>query len=388
MAIYFDNAATSYPKPSCVMEAMRHYFERIGANSGRSAHRLAHEASKLVFEARESIAELIGAKDSSRVVFTQNATEGLNLTILGLLNGGNQVITTSMEHNSVMRPLRWLERTKRVKVQVVKCSPDGVLDPNDIKRKINLKTKLIIATHASNVIGTIIPIREIGKLAKEYEIPFLVDAAQTAGCLPIDVDKDCIDLIAFSGHKELLGPQGTGCLWIREGIEPTPLKFGGTGSRSASELQPDFLPDKCESGTLNLIGIAGLGASVKFILDKGVEVIRDAGKELTQYLLHKLGGVDSLIIYGPKKGELQVPVVSINVVGMEPSEVGYLLDKCYDIAVRVGLHCAPRAHKTMGTFPRGTVRISLGLFNTKDEIDKLCDALAEIVKENSNNTKF
>jgi len=359
---------------------MRRYFEDIGANSGRSAHKLAQEASRLVFETREGIAKLLGVKDSSRIIFTLNATGGLNLAILSSLKEGDRVITTSMEHNSVMRPLRFLEKKRGIKVDVIKCSEAGVIEPDDIKKKITKNTRLVIATAASNVVGTIMPIRDIGKIAREHNIPFLVDAAQTAGSFPINTEESQIDMLAFSGHKGLLGPQGTGCLYIKEGMKLTPLEFGGTGSRSDFEIQPDFLPDKYESGTPNLIGIAGLGASVKFILNEGVESIREKEQKLTKELLQKLKEIKKVIIYGTQDSQRQTSVVSINIKNMESSEVGDILDRDYDIAVRCGLHCAPIAHKTIGTFPSGTVRISSGYFNTEADIDYLSRAIREIAK--------
>ncbi len=380
MSIYLDNAATSYPKPDCVLEAMSYYFKDIGANSGRSAHKQAQEASRLVFEAREGIAKLIGAKDSSRIIFTSNATEGLNTAILGSLEKGNRVITTSMEHNSVMRPLRFLEKNRGIKVDVIKCSEKGILNLDDIKKKITKDTKLIVATTASNVVGTLLPIQNIARIAKEYNILFLVDAAQTIGSIPIDVEESQIDMLAFSGHKGLLGPQGTGCLYIKEDIKLTPLKFGGTGSKSEFETQPDFLPDKYESGTPNLIGITGLGASVKFILDKGVENIREKEKKLTEYLLQELQKIKKVIIYGTQDSQKQTAVVSINIKDMESSDVGDILDRDYEIGVRCGLHCAPIAHQTIGTFPSGTVRISLGYFNTEADIDYLLRAIRKIIQ--------
>lgn len=378
MDIYLDNAATSYPKPECVIKAMEDYFKNIGANAGRAAHRRSIEASKIVFETRELVANLIGATDSSRIIFTQNATESLNLAILGLrLNKGDEVLTSSIEHNSAMRPLKYLERKQKIKIDVVKCGPDGQLDPESIAARITKKTKLIVINHASNVLGTILPVREIGMLAKKYNIPFLVDAAQTIGFVPMNVIKDHLDLLAFSGHKGLLGPQGIGCLYIKEGIELKPLKFGGTGSNSASLLQPDFLPDKYESGTLNLPGIAGLNAGIRFILKKGIDNISDHIQNLTGILIEKLLKLKGITVYGTRNKNLQTGVVSINIKGIEPSEIGRILDKEYDIATRVGLHCSPLAHKTIGTFPKGTVRISLGLFNTVQEIEEVVKALCQ-----------
>ncbi len=378
--IYLDNASTSYPKPKCVIDAIQNYLENIGVNAGRAAYQKAYEASRLVYETRERIALLLGVKDSSRIVFTQNATEAMNLAILGLnLQGGDRVIATSIEHNSVMRPLRFLEKEKKVKIDIIKCSTEGLLGPDEIERRISKKTKLIIMNHASNVMGAILPIKPVGMIAKKYNIPFLVDAAQTTGCLPISVDENNIDLLAFSGHKGLLGPQGVGSLYIREGIELVPLKFGGTGSNSESQFQPDFLPDRYESGTLNLAGIAGLNAGIQFILNKGIDKVRDHIQNLTQILVDRLAMIEQVTIYGPKDKRFQKGVVSINIKNKEPSDVGNVLDKKYNIATRVGLHCSPQTHTTIGTFPKGTVRISPGLFSTTEDISKLCEALCQII---------
>lgn len=378
MAIYLDNAATSYPKPKCVIEAMHKYFEDVGANCGRSAHKNSQEASRIVFEARESLARLIGATDSSRIIFTSNATEALNTAILGVLKEGDEVIASSMEHNSVMRPLRFLEDSRSVVINVVQCSQEGELDPDDVRKMITSRTKLIVITSASNVTGTIMPIREIGKIAREHDIPFLVDAAQTAGCVPLNVTTDPLDIVAFSGHKGILGPQGTGCLYMKEGIDLQPLRFGGTGSRSEFESQPDFLPDQYESGTLNTIGIAGLGAAVNYIRNRSVDSIGAEGQRLTGILLERLSQIDKVTVYGPGDAKGQTGVISITIDGMDPSEVGLELDSRYDIATRVGLHCSPAAHRTLGTFPHGTVRISIGPFNSEDDVDILCGSIEEI----------
>lgn len=378
MSIYLDNAATAFPKLKCVIEAMRLYFEEVGANCGRSAHKQSQEASRIVFETRERVAQLIGAKDASRIIFTSNATEGLNTAIFGLLDEGDGVITSSMEHNSVMRPLRHLEETRSVKINVVPCSSKGELDPDDLGKNISRGTKLIVLTAASNVAGTLMPVHEVAEIAREHDIPFLLDAAQTVGCVPLDVETERLDIVAFSGHKGILGPQGTGCLYIREGIDIQPLRFGGTGSRSEFEFQPVFSPDRFESGTLNIIGLAGLGAAVKYLLQKGVNTIRAQEQRLTHSLSERLSQMKGVILYGPRDPKRQTGLISINVDTLEPSEVGYKLDTQYDIAVRVGLHCSPAAHRTLGTFPQGTVRISPGPFNTEDDIEALCTALEEI----------
>lgn len=381
MGVYLDNAATSFPKPDGVITAMRNYFEHIGANSGRSAYQQAQEASRIVFETRERVAQLIGARDSSRIVFTSNATEGLNTAILGILEEGDEVITTSLEHNSVMRPLRYVEQTRAVGVRVVPCSEKGELDPEDVKKKIGLNTKLIVMMSASNVVGTLLPVSEVSKIAREHGVPLLIDAAQTAGCVPMDVTRDSFDMVAFSGHKGLLGPQGTGCLYIGEGIGPRPLRYGGTGSHSEFEFQPEFLPDRYESGTLNTIGIAGLGAAVTYLLEKGVDTVREEEQRFVDILLSTLSQMGNVTVYGTQDSVSRIGVVSININGKSPSEVGYELDSRYDIAVRVGLHCSPAAHRTIGTFPGGTVRISIGPFITDEDMDTLCGAIEEIVTQ-------
>jgi len=379
MGIYLDNAATSYPKPEAVIKAVKNYMTNIGANAGRSAYLQAIEASRLVFETREAVARLIHVRDSSRIIFTANATEALNLAIIGFnLRNGDVVLTSGLEHNAVMRPLRQIEKEKKIRIGIIRTSRTGEIDLDDLKNKINRKTRLIAINHASNVIGTIQQIREIGKIAGRCNIPLLVDAAQSIGHLEIDVEKDNIDLLAFSGHKGLYGPQGIGCLYIKEGIELRPLKFGGTGSNSESQLQPDFLPDKYESGTLNLPGIAGLKAGVEFITKIGVGKIRSHIQSLTKRLFNKLSEIEEIVIYGPLKTEKCTGVVSITMKNRTPDEIGRFLDNQYNLSVRVGLHCSPQTHKTIGTFPKGTVRISPGFFNKDKDIDSLVEALCAI----------
>lgn len=380
MGIYLDNAATSYPKPESVVEAVADYIRYVGANAGRAAYAKALQASRLVFETREAVAQIIGVRDSSRVVFTGNATEALNLAILGLrLAEGDEVVTSGLEHNSVMRPLRYLEKEKGVKIVIARGPPDGRLTLDELAGKVTSKTRLIVVNHASNVVGTILPVREIGRVARQHNITFLVDAAQTAGCVPISVDEDNVDLLAFSGHKGLLGPQGIGCLYVRAGIGLAPLKFGGTGSHSEHELQPDFLPDMYESGTLNLPGIAGLKAGIEFLNREGVENIRSRVQQLTGTLIQRLSELKGTTIYGTGDENRQTGVVSINLARREPSEIAEILDRVHDVSVRAGLHCSPQAHKTIGTFPSGTVRISLGPFNTGEHIDAVCSALCRTI---------
>ena len=376
--LYLDNAATTFPKPRSVLDAMEKYFSEIGANCGRAAYPLAQEASRMVFETRELVASLIGAPDSSRVVFTSGATEALNLALLGLLREGDRVVTTSMEHNSVMRPLSYLRATRGVEVVRVACSPRGELDPDDVRRALFRGAKMLVSTAASNVCGTLMPLRELGLIAREHDCLFLVDGAQAVGVIPINVTELGIDLLAFSGHKGLLGPQGTGCLYVAPGAEPEPLKFGGTGSRSEEEKQPDFLPDRYESGTLNLVGLAGLGEGVRFIQEKGIAALSQYERKLTAQLLQGLQEIPGARIYGPRDPEKQVSVVSFNLANLSCSQAGELLARDHQVAVRTGLHCSPSAHRTLGTYPHGTVRVSLGPFNTEEDIAFFLHAVEEI----------
>ncbi len=380
--IYLDNAASGWPKPPAVGQAMAHFMEQVGANPGRSGHRLAVEAARTVYGAREDLATLFGANDPLRIVFGLNATEALNLALLGLLRPGDHAITSSMEHNSVMRPLRALQR-QGVELSIVHCSPQGVLDPLAVEAEIRPNTRLIALIHASNVVGTLLPVSAVGRIARRYDLLFLVDAAQTAGAYPIDVEAQDIDLLAFTGHKALLGPQGTGGLYIGPRValdELRPLVRGGTGSRSEAEEQPDFLPDRYESGTLSGVGLAGLAAGVRYLLDEGVARVREYEVELTRRLLAGLQRIPRAILYGSGDAERQIATVSFNVAGLQPSDVGLRLDEEFDIMCRVGLHCSPGAHRTIGTFPGGTVRWSLGYLNTVDEVDAALDALDKIAR--------
>lgn len=381
--IYLDNAATSWPKPPSVATAMTHYMAEIGANPGRSGHRLAVAAARTVYDAREAVADLFHAPDPLHVVFGANATEALNLALNGLLRPGDHVVTGSMEHNSVMRPLRALERGG-VQVTVVRCSPEGVLDPASMAAAVRPNTRLIALTHASNVTGTLLPVAEAGRIARQHDVLLLVDAAQTAGAYPIEMQADGIDLLAFSGHKSLYGPMGTGGLVLGERVDVgllTPLKRGGTGSRSEHEEQPDFLPDLCESGTPNAVGLAGLAAGTRWVLAQGIERIRTHEMALTSQLLSGLAAIAGVTVYGPRDAERQTATVSFTVEGLEPSDIGLRLDDERGIMCRVGLHCAPSAHRTLGTFPTGTVRFGLGAFNTAEEVAAALDAVAVLARD-------
>ncbi|GAB6272794.1 MAG: aminotransferase class V-fold PLP-dependent enzyme [Smithella sp.] len=380
--IYLDNAATSFPKPEAMLAAMTAYQQAIGANPGRSGHGLSIDAGRIVYETRETLARLFNSEDPLRIVLTKNSTEALNIVLKGALKPDDHVITSSMEHNSVMRPLRFLE-SQGVRVSVIPCSPRGELDPEDIKKAIRPATKMVVMTHASNVTGTILPVEAVGAIIREKgDILFCVDAAQTAGALPMDVQKLKIDLLAFTGHKSLYGPQGTGGLYIRKGLEKgiAPLMMGGTGSRSEFEAQPDFMPDKYESGTPNTIGFAGLGAGATYLAGQTMERIRAKEEQLTRRFLERLEAFkDQVTVYGPNDAARQTAVISFNVKNISPSDAAMFFEEKFGILCRPGLHCAPAAHRTIGTFPRGTVRFSFGFFNTSREVDRAAKAVMALI---------
>jgi len=381
--IYFDNAATSWPKPPGVVEAMVHFLEAVGANPGRAAHQRAIESGRIVYDTREAVAELFNAPDPLRVVFGANVTEALNLALRGYLRPGDHVITSSMEHNSVMRPLRALER-RGVDLTVIACSPEGLLEPADVEAAIRPNTAMIVLNHASNVVGTVLPVGEVGRIARNHDVLLLVDAAQTGGAYPCDVQGDEIDLLGFTGHKSLYGPMGTGGLIIGERVDVDrlrPITRGGTGSNSELEKQPDFLPDMCESGTPNVVGLAGLEAGVRWVLERGVDEIRGHEVMMTERLIEGLRAIDGVTVHGGLDAEYQTATVSFNLAGMASSEVGLRLDDDYGIMCRVGLHCAPAAHRTIGTFPDGTVRFGLSAFNTLEEVRKGIEAVRTLAEE-------
>lgn len=380
--IYFDNAATSWPKPPGVAGAMVRFLEEVGANPGRAAHRQAVQSGRIVYEAREAVCELFRAPDPLRLVWTKNVTEALNLALGGLLRPGDHVVTSSMEHNSVMRPLRALEAG--VEVTVVPCSPQGVLDPADVEAAVRPNTRLVALNHASNVVGTLLPVAEVGAICRRHNLLLLVDAAQTGGAYPIDVQADQIDLLGFTGHKSLGGPMGTGGLILGARVDEgqmRPLIRGGTGSRSEHEVQPDFVPDVYESGTPNVVGLAGLLAGVHWVQERGVHAIRAHEVGLTRTLVDGLRSIGGVTVYGTLDAERQTATVSFNVDGLSPSEVGLRLDDEYGIMCRVGLHCAPAAHRTIGTFPDGTVRFGLSAFTRAGEVRLAIDAVADLARD-------
>lgn len=377
-----DNAATSWPKPPEVMRAMSDFLERAGGNAGRSGHRLSLSAGRIVYDTREALAEFFNASDPLRVIFTHNATHAINTVLRGLLKPGDRVVTTSIEHNAVMRPLRALEK-EGVELKVVQCDPDAFLDLADMEKAVAPGTRLVVINHASNVTGTILPVGDIARIARGVGALVLVDAAQTAGVLPIDVQATGIDFLTFTGHKALLGPTGTGGLVINENVDVNglePLIRGGTGSRSEVEEQPDVLPDKYEAGTTNAVGIAGLKAGLDFVKKRGLEEIRMHEFELTRTLVDGLNRISGVTVYGPADVIERTAVVSFNADGVSGSDVGRRLDEEFGVLCRVGLHCAPAAHRTLGTFPEGTVRFAPGVFTTEDDIEYTVSAVKLVLE--------
>ena len=378
--IYFDNAATTFPKPESVYEAVNQCLRNYCANPGRGGHKLSLQSSRVIYDTREKLANLFKVDRSERIIFTANATDSINLALKGLLKEGDHVITTSMEHNSVIRPLKALE-SAGVESTIVNCNMQGEVELDCVEKAIRSNTKLIITTHASNVVGTLLPIKEIGTLARKKEILYMVDAAQTAGVYEINVVEEKIDILVGTGHKSLYGIQGVGFLYVGERASLSEVKQGGTGSKSELLVQPDLWPDKFESGTHNTPGIAALGAGIDFISSVGINNIRVHEEGLAAYFLKALETIDSIKIYGTKDASKQAPVISLNVGDLGSTEISYMLDSEYDIATRPALHCSPLAHITTNSLEQGTVRFSFGFFNTKDEIDKAVYALSSIVRE-------
>lgn len=380
--IYLDHAATSWPKPPEVARAMQEFLDLAGGNPGRSGHRLSIEAGRRVYAAREALAELFGVRDPLRIVFTLNCTHALNMAMHGLLKPGDHVVTSSMEHNSVMRPLRALERDG-VALTVVPCSPEGFLSPDDLAKALTPLTKLVVLGHASNVCGTVQPVKQIAERIHAHGFALLLlDAAQTAGSMEIDMVGLGFDLLAFSGHKGLMGPPGTGGLVLGERVDAcamSALMQGGTGSHSEHEEQPVHLPDKFECGTPNGVGIAGLGAGVRWVLTRGVQGLRESELEFARMLRYGLTGLRGLTLLGPVQDEQRIAVVSFTVAGKRVSEIGLCLDEDHGILARVGLHCAPAAHRTLGTFPEGTVRLAPGPATTRVEIEAALHAIGVLV---------
>lgn len=376
--IYLDNSATSWPKPREVHQAVLDAVKTYGANPGRSGHKMSIAASSEIFKCRMSVAEFFGIDDPSKVIFTLNATDSLNIAIKGILKENDHVIVSSMEHNSVLRPIYALSQEKGVTYDMVYGNVYGYVSAEDIEKAIKPNTALIILTHASNVCGTVNPIREVGAIARKHNIPFLVDASQSAGILPIDVEKDNIDILATAGHKGLYGPVGVGVLYVKDASKINTIKEGGTGSNSMDLKQPSVLPDKFESGTINTVGIMGLMAGINFINKIGLDEIAAHEKKLTGMMIERLAFTNGVSVYGYLHTGNRLGVVSFNISGVDSVEVAKYLDEKYNIAVRAGYHCAYTAHQTIGTETLGTVRASVGALNTASDIETLCNAVKEI----------
>jgi cysteine desulfurase family protein len=376
---YLDNAATSWPKPEQVYRAVDSFMRETAANPGRSGHRMASAAALVIEETRLLLAGLFNVSDHQRIIFTFNCTDSLNMALKGLLKSGDHVLVDAMSHNSLVRPLN---KAAREGVEVTYIPPDpehGFITAASLAREVRQNTRAVAITHASNVHGVVQPLDECGSFAREHGLVFLVDAAQTAGTLPIDVQKVPIDLLAFPGHKSLLGPMGTGGLFIGPAVTLGSFREGGTGFSSEDEEQPYELPYRFESGTANAPGIAGLGAGVKHLLEHGMEVMGQQEAELTQRLIAGLREIRGATVYHAVDKTSQAPVVSFNLEGWDPGELGVTLDQAFDIQVRSGLHCAPSTHKVLGTFPKGAVRISVGCFNTEEDIDFTLNSIEQVV---------
>ena len=378
MAIYLDNAATSHPKPEGVYRAADQTLRELGASPGRGSYQAAIDASRLLFETRLAAASLFGVTEAARIVFTASATEALNLALFGLLNPGDRVVTTSMEHNAVLRPLELLRR-RGVKVVKVPANTDGFVAPTELKNACTHRTRLLVLSHCSNVSGTRQAVEEIGPWCRKQGILLLVDAAQSAGLFNIDVEEMAIDLLAVPGHKGLFGPSGTGLLYVREDLQIRPLLVGGTGTDSTSVLPPPQLPEGLESGTANAPGLAGLKAGIEFLLATGIDTIRHHELNLVRRLRQELPKIPGLRLHGGNAMDRQGSALSFTIAGHDPAAIAFLLDRDHAIQTRAGLHCAPDAHRSIGTFPRGTVRISPGWFNNEQHIEKLMIALTVLV---------
>jgi len=376
--IYLDNAATSFPKPEAVYQALDHFARHDLANPGRAGHKMALAAERALDDCRHLLNQFFHGEGPERFVFTLNCTDALNMAFKGVLQDGDDVITTNLEHNSVSRPLRAMELAGKITLTRVNADAGGTVDPDDIKRAITAKTRLIAMTHGSNVLGTVQPIREIGEYAHTKEVLFLVDAAQTAGVIPIDVQAMCIDLLALPGHKSLLGPTGTGALYVRPGVNVGVWREGGTGGDSSSETQPRDYPYFLEGGTPNVLGVAGLAAGIKYVTEQGLAKIHQHEVELVERLWKRLDEIGGYEVFGHRDMARRVGTLSLRSESLPAAEIGGILDQAFEIAIRPGLHCAPYIHRAIGTFPDGAVRVSAGPFNTAEDIDTLANALAEI----------
>ncbi len=378
--MYLDNAATSFPKPETVYESVLYAMRDVGASPGRGGYLRSLEAGRILFQAREAVARLFSISDSSRVIFTHNATGALNLALQGTMVAGDHVITTSMEHNSMLRPLYAL-RNKGVELSIINADSNGVVSVEDIRRALQVNTRMIAVSHVSNVCGAIQPIKQLAELCREAGVLFLVDAAQSAGCLSIDVENLGIDLLAVPGHKGLLGPPGTGLLYVAPQVRLKPIIQGGTGSHSSAEEQPLVMPDGFEAGTHNIPGIAGLKAGIEFILERGHLAVYQHEQTLLNLAEETLRKIPGVTIYGPKDPVERCSVLSFTASGVDSALLAAELDQGFDISVRAGLHCAPLAHRTLGTLPGGTTRLSPGWFSTSEDIALFSKAVVQCISK-------
>ncbi len=378
MTIYLDNAATSFPKPEAVYQALDRFARQSLANPGRAGHKMALAAEHVLDEGRHLLNQFFHGNEPERFVFTLNCTDALNMAFKGVLAEGDHVITTNLEHNSVSRPLRALELAGHITLTRIPADSGGTIDPDDIRKAITPRTRLIALTHASNVLGTVQPIAEVGRLARKHDLLFLVDAAQTAGVVPIDIQEMNIDLLAAPGHKSLLGPTGTGFLYAGPRTQVAAWREGGTGGDSSSETQPRQMPYFLEGGTPNVLGVAGLNEGIRYVQQQGMENIHRHEVDLVERLWRKLEEMEGYEVFGHRDPARRVGTLSFRSAVLPAAELGGILDHAFDIAIRPGLHCAPYIHRALNTAPEGTVRVSPGPFNTNDDIDRLAEALAEI----------
>lgn len=382
MKVYLDNAATTFPKPDTVVSSIMTYMTQVGSNPGRGASSSSLAGNRVVFQCREAIANLFNFPNVENVIFTSNITHSLNTLIKGVVKKGWHVITSSMDHNATLRPLSALKEKGDINLTILDCSQEGLINIDDFKRAIEDNTKLVVLSHASNIIGTIQPLEEIGRICKEKEIYLIIDSAQTAGVLDLDFKKLNCSALAFTGHKSLLGPQGIGGFIIDDELNNITKPFieGGTGSVSSNVIQPDFLPDKFESGTMNTPGIAGLLAGINFINEKGLKYIREYEEELCQKFINGALNIDSIKVYGTMDSSARTSTISINSSKIDNAELGFILDSEFGIITRTGLHCAPLAHKTIGTYPSGTIRFSFGIFNDEKDVDYALSCINKVIK--------
>ncbi|WP_020471886.1 aminotransferase class V-fold PLP-dependent enzyme [Zavarzinella formosa] len=379
MTTYLDNAATSFPKPEAVYQALDKFARTDMANPGRAGHKMALAAEHVLDDGRHRLNQLVNGKASERFILTLNCTDALNMAFKGVIQAGDHVITSDLEHNSVSRPLRAMELAGHISLTRVKADGGGTINPDDIQAAITPKTKLIAITHASNVTGTIQPVADIGRLARERDVLFLVDCAQTIGVVPVDIQAMFIDLLAFPGHKGLFGPTGTGALYVSPRVKISPWREGGTGGDSSSETQPKEFPYFLEGGTPNVLGVAGMSAGIQWLTAEGLGKIHKHEVELTERLWNQLDEIGGIDVFGHRDFSKRVGTLSFRSEALAATELGGILDQAFDIAIRPGLHCAPYVHKAIGTFPEGTVRVSPGPFSTTEDIDKLTGALKEIL---------